>query len=150
MKRVITGILLAGTIMSLPVKTEAHERQCPVPIEVTYEEAQELMKIASAEALNQGEDGMRLVMSVIVNRVNDPDYPNDIYSVIHQPHQFATAGMAKAEITPEVHMALAALECGGCYPNILGFEIKGSNALDAYFTEDFVYKDHIFYKAKNN
>lgn len=30
-------------------------------IEVTYQEAQELMQIASAEALNQGSDGMWLV-----------------------------------------------------------------------------------------
>ena len=41
MKRVIAGILLAVMVLSLPIPTQAHERQCPPPIEVTYDEAQE-------------------------------------------------------------------------------------------------------------
>ena len=44
--------------------------------ELTYEEAQLLMKIAVAEAGNQGTEGMWLVMSVVMNRVKDPDFPD--------------------------------------------------------------------------
>ena len=40
MKRLIMGVLLGVTILSHPVQSEAHERQCPKPIEVTYEEYQ--------------------------------------------------------------------------------------------------------------
>lgn len=143
------GFLFALVILCQPIQTDAHERQCPQTIEVTYEEAQELMQIASAEALNQGEDGMLLVMSVVMNRVKSPDYPDTIHEVIHQPHQFYTAGMKSAELTPEVHMALARLEMGCLYPEIIAFEKSNNNSLDVYFTEAFDHKDHTFYTAKH-
>lgn len=149
MKRVIAGILLVLCVLICPIQADAHERQCPQTIEVTYEEAQELMQIASAEALNQGEDGMLLVMSVVMNRVKSPDYPDTIHEVIHQPHQFYTAGMKSAELTPEVHMALARLEMGCLYPEIIAFEKSNNNSLDVYFTEAFDHKDHTFYTAKH-
>lgn len=143
------GFLFALAVLCQPVHSWAYERQGPPPIEVTYEEAQELMQIASAEALNQGIDGMRYVMSVVINRVNSPDYPNDIHSVIYQPHQFYTAGMAKAEITPEVHMALALLEMGNLTPEIVAFETVQSDALDVYYSEAFTSGDHKFYTVKH-
>lgn len=149
MKRLIMGVLLGVTILSHPVQSEAHERQCPKPIEVTQAEAQELMQIASAEALNQGENGMLLVMSVVMNRVASPDYPNDIHSVIHSPHQFYTAGMKSAQITPEVHLALAELEMGNLYPEIIAFERADSNFLDVYYDEAFTFGDHCFYTCKH-
>lgn len=148
MKRVILGILLGGTILLSPVESEAHERQCPKTIEVSYEDAQELMKIASAEALNQGPDGMRFVMSVVINRVNSPDYPNTIHEVVHQSHQFYTAGMKAAEITPEVHQALSDLEMGNLVPEIVAFEKKENSSLDKFFSEAFDYRNHTFYTAK--
>ena len=149
MKRVVAGILAGLCILTQPITAHAHERQCPKTIEVTQQEAVELMQIASAEALNQGIDGMRYVMSVVINRVNSPDYPNDIHSVIYQPHQFYTAGMAKAEITPEVHMALALLEMGNLTPEIVAFETVQSDALDVYYSEAFTSGNHKFYTVKH-
>ena len=143
------GLLFALVILCQPIQADAHERQCPQTIEVTQQEAVELMQIASAEALNQGIDGMRYVMSVVINRVNNPDYPNDIHSVIYQPHQFYTAGMAKAEITPEVHMALALLEMGNLTPEIVAFETVQSDALDVYYSEAFTSGNHKFYTVKH-
>lgn len=149
MKRVVAGILVGLCILTQPITAHALERQCPTIIEVTQQEAVELMQIASAEALNQGIDGMRYVMSVVINRVNSPDYPNDIHSVIYQPHQFYTAGMAKAEITPEVHMALALLEMGNLTPEIVAFETVQSDALDVYYSEAFTSGNHKFYTVKH-
>lgn len=149
MKRVIAGILTGLCILTWPITAHAHERQCPKTIEVTYEEAQELMEIASAEAFNQGEDGMLLVMSVVINRVNSSEYPNSIHDVIHQSHQFYTKGMESAEITPEVHMALARLEMGNCYPEIVAFERSDNNSLDVYYDEAFQFRDHLFYTVKH-
>jgi len=143
------GLLFALVILCQPIQSEAHERQCPKTIEITYEEAQELMEIASAEALNQGEDGMLLVMSVIMNRVSSSEYPNTIHEVIHQSHQFYTKGMKSAEITPEVHMALARLEMGNLYPELVAFERKDNNALDMYYSEAFTLGDHTFYTCKH-
>lgn len=144
MKRLIAGIMV-GAMLSQPLQTEA---RAPDPVEVTYEEAQELMQIASAEALNQGEKGMLYVMSVVINRVSSSEFPNNIHDVIHQPHQFATKGMESAEITPEVHKALADLECGNLRLGIIGFEKKNGKKLDEYFQESFTYLDHIFYESK--
>lgn len=109
----------------------------------------ELMQIASAEALNQGTPGMLLVMSVVMNRVASPDYPDTIHGVIHQPHQFYTAGMKSAELTPDVHMALAQLEMGCLYPEIVAFERSENNSLDVYYEEAFDFKDHTFYTVKH-
>ena len=73
MKKIIMGVLLGVTILSQPISARAQVRQCPNPIEVTYEEAQELMQIAWCEAGNQGIDGQRYVMSVVINRVKKRD-----------------------------------------------------------------------------
>ena len=143
------GLLFALVILCQPIQADAHERQCPQTIEVTYEEAQELMQIASAEALNQGTPGMLLVMSVVMNRVASPDYPDTIHEVIHQPHQFYTAGMKSAELTSDVHMALAQLEMGCKYPEIVAFERSENDSLDVYYDEAFDFKDHTFYTVKH-
>ncbi len=150
MKKKLMGILLGLCVLTCPVQSEAHERQCPPPIEITYEEAQELLKIAWCEAGNQGVDGQLFVMSVIWNRVNDPDFPDNIHDVIYESGQFATAGMDKAEPTWETHYALALLEMGNCTPEIIAFERTSNNALDVYFTEAFSYRDHCFYTEKIN
>ena len=147
--RKYVGFLFALVFLCQPIQSRAYERQCPKPIEVTYAEAQELMEIASAEALNQGEDGMLLVMSVVINRVNSSEWPNTIHGVIHQSHQFYTKGMKSAEITPEVHMALARLEMGNVYPELVAFERKDNNALDVYYSEAFTRGDHTFYTCKH-
>ena len=150
MKKKLLGVLVGLVLLCQPVQVEAHERQCPPPIEITYEEAQELLEIAFCEAGNQGVDGQLYVMSVIWNRVNDPAFPDNIHDVIHQRGQFATAGMSKAEPTWETHYALALLEMGNCTPEIIAFERTESNVLDVYFSEAFDYRAHTFYTSKIN
>lgn len=149
MKKRVMGFLLGIAILSFPINAQACERQCPKTIEVAYEEAQELMKIAFCEAGNQGIDGQRFVMSVIINRVNSPDFPNNIHDVIYQPHQFATKGMESAEITVETHMALAELEMGNLVPQVIAFETTDNDSLSVYFDKAFTFKDHTFYTEKH-
>lgn len=55
MKRIVVGVLLGLAILSRPINSSAYQAQ--EPIELTYEDAQELMKIAWCEAGNQGIDG---------------------------------------------------------------------------------------------
>lgn len=151
MRKALLGILLGVTVICQPVQCEAHERQSPKPIELSYEDAQELMQIAWCEAGNQGVDGQLYVMSCIWNRANSESdaWPDTIHGVIHQKGQFATSGMSKAQITPETHYALALLEMGNVIPEIVAFERKESDFLDAYFTEAFDYRDHTFYTTKH-
>ena len=137
--------------------TEEEPEQEPDPeekrevIELTYEEAQLLMKIAQAEAGNQGEEGMWLVMSVVINRKNDEAFPDTIKEVAYQKNCFATVitgKINKVELSLEAHIALARIEKGEVKPDIVGFENKSNNSLERYFDFAFTYLDHNFYTKK--
>lgn len=120
--------------------------------EFSLAEARLLMKVAQAEAGNQGTDGMWLVMSVILNRTESPDYPDTVTEVIYQPHQFSSVANGSFEdqaiIKAETHRALARIETGDVADEILAFETTKSTELDKYFTEAFTYRDHKFYTSK--
>lgn len=150
MKRAILGILLGMTILCHPVQCLAAEAVFPRTHEIkvnefSYEDAQLLMGIATAEAGNQGADGMWLIMSVVLNRVSSSEFPNNIHDVIYQESQFYAKGIGKTEISPECHEALARIEMGDVAPQIVAFEKTTSKTLDKYFSGAFEYKDHKFY-----
>lgn len=56
---------------------------------VLYDSIDMLARCVEAEAGNQGLLGKRLVVDVILNRVDDPRFPNDVASVISARGQFA-------------------------------------------------------------
>lgn len=137
--------------------TRTHEVKA---IEFTQEEATALLKIAQAEAGNQGADGCWLVMSVIINRTKDESFPDNVLDVINEKHknkkgheiyQFESVknGSYKtAEPGVDAHLALARIEQGEVAPEIIAFENKRSTALDKYFDRAFEYRDHRFYTKK--
>lgn len=154
MKKVIVGVLL-GLVLCRPVNVQAAEAVFPRTHDIqmnvnefSYEEAQMLLKIAQAEAGNQGPDGMWLVMSVVYNRRDSEEFPNSIKEVIFQDSQFYTKGMGATEISPECHEALARIEKGDVAPEIVAFEKSTSNSLDSFFSCAFEYRDHNFYTLK--
>ena len=117
----------------------------------TDEEMDELCRIAQAEAGNQTEDGMFLVMSVVLNRVSSEDFPADIHSVIHQPGAFSAVrngSFDRAEPSEECMMALERIKSGDIAPEIIAFEAKSSDVLDRYFLYVFTHKGHKFYTKK--
>lgn len=118
----------------------------------TQEEQKLLMQIAQAEAGNQGEDGMWLVMSVVMNRVESKDFPDTIKEVIFQESQFSSVSDGNFDnaviISAEAQEALSRIENGDIAPLIIGFEVKSSQELDKYFLAAFEYKDHRFYTKK--
>ncbi|MCK5321311.1 cell wall hydrolase [Candidatus Pacearchaeota archaeon] len=102
----ITGATLVGGFY--PMKTFAQEkvgRLCQDSLEskvsnvsdlaeetsqvFSMKERREIQKILYAEAANQSSQNRRLVVKCILNRVSHKDYPNDIYSVIHQRNAFS-------------------------------------------------------------
>lgn len=152
MKRVFAAVLAGVCLFSRPVRANACEIHNQVN-EFTYEEAQLLMKVAAAEAQNQGCDGMWLVMSVILNRVNSPEFPDSLTEVVYQEHQFTTVtngAIDKVELDANTHLALARIEMGEVAPEIVAFETTRSVSLTKYFSEAFTYKDHNFYTLKCN
>ena len=94
--------------------------------EITYDEAQMLMKIAMAEAGGDGVEGKAMVMAVVLNRVEDDRFPDSIKGVIFQEHQFSPITDGRyynAEPDVECHLALAEIEMGEYYTvNALYFE----------------------------
>lgn len=122
------------------------------PREFTYKEAQMLMRIAQAEAGNQGKEGMKMVIAVVLNRTHDESFPDSIEGVIFQKHQFQPVSDGryyKVDLSPEVHEALADIERGEPIDeSIVAFEITSSNLLDKYFSYAYTVGDHNFYKEK--
>ncbi len=150
MKRIIVALMLVGLLS--PKEIYAKELEVT---EVSYEDAQMLMKIAQAEAGNQGVEGMAAVMRVVLNRVSSPNYPDSVEEVITQPYQFETYGNGMfddAEPTTECHLALADLErgCGlSADKKIMGFEtVVNGESLKRYFDYAYTIKDHNFYVEK--
>lgn len=94
--------------------TESQEKRIK-GFEITYDEAQMLMKIAMAEAEGDGTVGKAMVMAVVLNRVNDDRFPDSIEEVIFQEHQFSPISDGRyydAEPDVECHLALAEIERG--------------------------------------
>lgn len=151
MKYRLTGVLLGLIVLCCPITVHAesvHQRTHFEALDISYEDAQTLLKIATAEAGCEGSDGMWLVMSTIINRVNDPAFPDNIHDVVYQPYQYYTKGMGKTEIPVEAHEALARIEMGDVAPQIVAFEKTTSKTLDQYFCSAFEYRDHQFYTLK--
>lgn len=117
------------------------------------EDAQELMmRVAQAEAGNQGEDGIWLVLSVIRNRVESPTFPGTIPEVLTQEHQFSTVtngSYKRVKISQETRAAMERINAGEVAMQIVAFEKKGSTELEKYFDKVFDYKDHTFYVEKS-
>ena len=147
------NIPVTGNIETIEKREPEEGSPAAGPInEFTYDEAQLLLRVAQAEAGNQGADGMWLVMSVVLNRVADEAWPDAIKEVIYQTSQFSSVSdghFDAAEISPEAHEALAKIETGEVAPEIIGFETVDSTENDKYFQEAFVYKDHKFYVKKS-
>lgn len=55
-----------------------------------FDDLEMMAACVEAEAGNQSFDGKRMVADVILNRVEDPDWPNTIEGVITQKYQFST------------------------------------------------------------
>lgn len=143
----------AQMIMDLLVRQSECERKDDTGI--TYNEAQMLMKIAQAEAEIDGVEGMAMIMAVVLNRVKDPRFPNDIEGVIFQKYkgkyQFSPLEDGRYyNIVPtnECHLALADIEMGK-YNHIeaIYFENAGDDCWQAKNCE-YLYTvgHHRFYK----
>jgi N-acetylmuramoyl-L-alanine amidase len=126
----------------------------------TSEEKEALEKIAIAEAENQGSEGMWLVMSTVINRMTNKEWPNTVLEVINERHktksgrivyQFQSVSNGRfnrAKINKESEEALSRIEHGEVAPEIVAFERTDSDALDKYFARTFEFKDHRFYTQK--
>lgn len=56
---------------------------------LTDEEVKLIARMTMAEAEGESELGKRLVIDTILNRVDSEHFPNTVYGVLFQPHQFS-------------------------------------------------------------
>lgn len=119
---------------------------------ISYEDEDLIKTVAMAEGANQGEDGMWLIMSVVVNRKNSTKYPDSFKGVIFQESQFASVADGNFDkvsgFTEECQKAFDRINAGEIAPAIVAFERKESHELDKYFNFAFEYRDHRFYTEK--
>lgn len=83
----------------LNIPEEAQEEEAEEQPTVLYDSIDMLARCVEAEAGNQGLLGKRLVVDVILNRVDDPRFPNDVASVISARGQFAVYPNAMNRVT---------------------------------------------------
>ena len=97
----------------------------PDIVEVDYEDAQLLMRIAVAEHGDGSPKAQGNVMKTIINRSDSEDFPDNIKDIIYQSGQFSTVTSGKFAISvpdQDAHEALALLEQGKIKHSALYFE----------------------------
>lgn len=131
---------------------ETHKYE-PIPvitekevIDIDYDEAQLLMKLARSEAGDNGEEAQLLVMNVVMNRVNDENFPDSIKEVIYAKNQFSVVNsgvMTKIEPNHDSHLALARLESGDDISDgALFFESSVNNKGSWHKTREFLFEKY--------
>lgn len=64
---------------------------------VSEEDIELLALLTMAEAEGESEEGQRLVIDVVLNRVDNPHFPDTIYEVVYQKNQFS--GMCEERVS---------------------------------------------------
>ena len=80
----------AETVEEPACKPAVPDTQEQIAEEMYWDSLELLALVVEAEAGNQDLQGRCLVVDVILNRVDDPDWPDSIEAVITQPYQFST------------------------------------------------------------
>lgn len=110
-----------GGLVNLTEEMEKHQIN---PEEMYLESMEMLARCVEAEAGNQGLEGKRLVVDVILNRANDPDFPDSIQKVIGQPYHFSVywnGSMEKVEVSEETRQAIRMELEEISYPGVMYF-----------------------------
>ena len=129
------------------VTTTITENQV-VPSSATYKIFAGLLQ---AEAGNQDECGKRLVVDTVLNRVNDPQFPDTILEVIYQPYQFSVVKNGqlqkyidgKLEIPEENYRIIAEELFDQADYDVVFFQ---SGGWSSYGQPAYKYGDHYFNK----
>lgn len=98
------------------------------PVVLSDKELDVLARCVEAEAGNQDLYGRQLVVDVILNRVDDESFPDNVVDVVYQPNQFSvvTNGSINRVTPSDLTYEAIALECDmRTNENVLFFCSKG-------------------------
>ena len=76
-------------VSKAPVVQPEEPMEEPNAVTLTQEEIDLIALCVMAEAEGEPEEGQRLVIDTILNRVDDPRFPDNVHDVIYQKNQFA-------------------------------------------------------------
>lgn len=76
---------------SIPIAVEETEESITEVIpEMSREDVELIALVTMAEAEGECEEGKRLVIDTVLNRVDSDYFPDTVYEVIYQPNQFSS------------------------------------------------------------
>lgn len=111
----------------------------PAGLDFSDEESQMLLKLAMAEAEDQGVIGKALVIRVVKNRVDSEAFPNSIQDVIYEPKQFSPVWDGRYdEAVPDA-------ECYEALEMVLNYwdGSNGATYFEAEWSEGTWHKDNL-------
>lgn len=86
-EEIVSHVIVAGVEIDLDTVVENEEE----PEQLYSDEEIELIALVTmAEAEGESEEGKRLVIDTILNRVDSEQFPDTIHEVIYQPNQFSS------------------------------------------------------------
>lgn len=74
----------------VPIAIEETEELTEIIEEMSKEDVELIALVTMAEAEGECEEGKRLVIDTILNRVDSEHFPDAVYEVIYQPNQFSS------------------------------------------------------------
>ena len=74
----------------VPIAIEETEELTEIIEEMSKEDVELIALVTMAEAEGECEEGKRLVIDTILNRVDSEHFPDTVYEVIYQPNQFSS------------------------------------------------------------
>lgn len=81
---------LSETPIEIVEEVVVYEASAPEPETVLTEEEIDLIALLTmAEAEGECEEGQRLVIDVVLNRVDNPHFPDTVHEVVYQKNQFS-------------------------------------------------------------
>ena len=89
----------AGTVIAYQVSEEAEELYLPEIEEelISDEDINLIALVTMAEAEDECEEGKRLVIDTVLNRVDSDEFPNTVSEVIFEPYQFPSMTNGRVE-----------------------------------------------------
>lgn len=132
--------------MELRTMSKIEAQESNYSLGATKDEIDLMAAIAEAEAGNQGLAGKRLVVDVILNRVDSDYFPDAIEKVIYQRNQFTSINdgnfdKAKSNISDESYAAVYDELLARTDHDILYFT---ANDYGQYGIPAYQYQDHFF------
>lgn len=123
------------------------------PYGISYDDTQLLVRLAMSEAGNQDIQGKALVIAVVLNRVQDSQFPDTINDVIMQENQFTPVSdgtFYEVEPDDECYEALNLVMLQGWDESQGALFFEGCSNADNWHSRNleylFTHGDHRFYK----